>query len=82
MKVDLTKYRIVELRDSWDGKILGAILLNYKDSVADFQNAVYKAKEKRREDIEKYGDDWTYISEELKGFDYIDVDYDDDYVEY
>ena len=78
-------YRLVALRDSYDNdNILGVIYLNNKHSIQDFQNAIYKAKEKRADEIYEYGDDWTYISEELTDFDYIEVGcYEcEDYVEY
>lgn len=82
MKINLNDYRVVELRDSYDDdNILGMILLNNKHSIQDFQNAVNQAKEKRREEIDEYGDDWAYISEELGDYDYIDID-SDDYITY
>lgn len=82
MKINLNDYRVVELRDSYDDdNILGIILLNNKHSIQDFQNAVNQAKEKRREEIDEYGDDWNFISEELGNFDYIDID-SDDYITY
>lgn len=82
MKINLNDYRVVELRDSYDDDdILGMILLNNKHSIQDFQNAVNQAKEKRREEIDEYGDDWNFISEELGYFDYIDID-SDDYITY
>lgn len=82
MKINLNDYRVVELRDSYDDdNILGIILLNNKHSIQDFQNAVNQAKEKRREEIDEYGDDWNFISEELGDFDYIDID-SDDYITY
>lgn len=82
MKIDLNNYRVVELRDSYDDDTtLGMILLNNKHSIQDFQNAVNQAKEKRREEIDEYGDDWTYISEELRDYDYIEIGA-DDYITY
>ena len=82
MKINLNDYRVVELRDSYDDdNILGMILLNNKHSIQDFQNAVNQAKEKRREEIDEYGDDWTYISEELGDYDYIEIGV-DDYITY
>lgn len=81
-------YRLVSLRDCVDlNKILGMVYLNNKHSIQDFQNAIYNAKTKRAKDIYTYGDDWTYISEELdKNFDYFNAcDYEninDEYVEY
>lgn len=78
-------YTLVSLVDCWDrDNVLGAIYLNKKHSIQDFQNAIYDAKEKREEDINKYGDDWSYISEELGDFDYFEVDsYDtENWVEY
>jgi hypothetical protein len=64
--------------------VLGAVYLNKKHSIQDFQNAIYQAKEKRQEEINEYGDDWSFISEELDDFDYFEVDsYDtNNWVEY
>ena len=78
-------YRLVALVDSWDNdKILGVIYLNNKHSLEDFQDAIYKAKEKREDDIYEYGKDWEFISEELDDFDYIETnaELNGDYVEY
>lgn len=78
-------YTLIVLRDSYDkDNILGAVYLNKKHSIQDFQNAIYKAKEKRADEINEYGDDWSFISEELDDFDYFEVDnYDtDNLVEY
>jgi hypothetical protein len=67
-------YRLVALRDSCDyDNVLGAVYLNNKHSIQDFQNAIYKAKEKREDDIYEFGDDWSIISEELEDFDYIEI---------
>ena len=80
-----SNYTLIALRDSYDNdNVLGVVYLNNKHSIQDFQNAIYKAKEKRADDIYTYGDDWTYISEELTDFDYIEVGcYEcEDYVEY
>ena len=78
-------YRLVALRDSYDNNdILGAVYLNKKHNIQDFQNAIYKAKQKREKDISEFGDDWSYISEELTDFDYIEIETDlyEDSVEY
>lgn len=78
-------YRLVSLRDSCDyDNVLGAVYLNNKHSLQDFQNAIYKAKKKRADEIYEYGDDWSFISEELTDFDYIEVGrYErEDYVEF
>lgn len=67
-------YRLVGLRDSCDyDSILGVVYLNNKHSIQDFQNAIYKAKEKRQEEIYEFGEDWTIISQELGDFDYIET---------
>jgi hypothetical protein len=78
------KYNIVELRDCYDGEAVNTIMLNKKHSIEDFQDAINKAKEKHEDDIQKYGDDWSWIEEELDDFDYMifgfnDADY---WVEY
>lgn len=78
-------YTLIALRDSYDNdNILGVVYLNNKHSIQDFQNAIYKAKEKRADEIYEYGDDWSFISEELTDFDYIEVGcYEcEDYVEF
>lgn len=67
-------YRLVALRDSCDyDNVLGALYLNKKHSVQDFQNAIYKAKEERADEIYEFGEDWTIIREELGDFDYIET---------
>ena len=67
-------YRLVGLRDSCDyDNILGIVYLNNKHNIQDFQNAIYKAKEKREDDIYNFGEDWTIISQELGDFDYIET---------
>lgn len=49
-------YRLVALRDSCDyDNVLGAVYLNNKHSLKDFQNAIYKAKKKRAEEFYKFG---------------------------
>ena len=79
------EYTLVSLVDCCDrDEVLGAVYLNNKHSLKDFQNAIYKAKEKRADEIYEYGDDWSFISEELDDFDYFEVDnYDtENWVEY
>ena len=81
----MEKYRAVELRDSWDEDIIyQIIMLNKKHSIKDMQEAINRAKETRQEDINKYGDDWTWITQELEkeGFDWYELDYEDDYLVY
>ena len=78
-------YTLIALKDSYDNdNVLGVVYLNNKHSIQDFQNAIYKAKEKRADEIYEYGDDWSFISEELTDFDYIEVGcYEcEDYVEF
>ena len=78
-------YTLIALRDSYNkDNILGVVYLNNKHNIQDFQNAIYKAKEKRADEIYEYGDDWSFISEELTDFDYIEVGcYEcEDYVEF
>ena len=82
MDLIFEKYYLVELRDSCDGERLGLILLNNKHSIGDFQDAIDRAKEKHEQDIEDYGDDWSFISEELNDFDYYEIGNGDYYVEY
>lgn len=78
-------YRLIALRDSCNyDNVLGAIYLHNKHSLQDFQNAIYKAKEKRADEIYELGEDWTIISEELGDFDYIETysNLDEDSVEF
>lgn len=78
-------YRLVALRDSCDyDNVLGAVYLNNKHSLKDFQNAIYKAKKKRADEIYEFGEDWAIISEELEDFDYIETysNLDEDSVEF
>jgi len=78
-------YTLIALRDCYnEDTIYGVIYLNNKHSIQDFQNAINKAKEKRVDEIDEYGDDWSFISEELTDFDYIEVGcYEcEDYVEF
>lgn len=79
------EYMLVSLVDSHDNdNVLGAIYLNKKHNLDDFQRAIYRAKSKRAEEINAYGDDWSFISEELDDFDFFEVDsYDsENWVEY
>lgn len=77
------KYRAVELRDCYTNEVYTIIMLNNKHSVKDFQDEINRAREERQEDINKYGDDWTYISESIsKNFDWYELESDDDYLEY
>lgn len=78
------EYRAVELRDSYDGEVYLTLMLNNKHTIEEVQKAINRAKEKRQEDINKYGDDWTYISEELEkdGIDWYELYTEDDYLEY
>lgn len=67
-------YTLITLRDSYNNdNVLGAVLLNNKHSIQDFQNAIYKAKDKHSDEIYEYGNDWEYISQDLEDFDYIEV---------
>lgn len=67
-------YTLITLRDSYNNdNILGAVLLNNKHNIQDFQNAIYKAKDKHSDEIYEYGNDWEYISQDLEDFDYIEV---------
>ena len=79
------EYTLVSLVDCCDrDEVLGAVYLNKKHSIQDFQNAIYKAKEKRADEIYEFGEDWTIISEELGDFDYIETysNLDEDSVEF
>lgn len=80
-----SNYRLVELRDCWDNTLYKYIMLNYKHSVKDFQNEINRIKKEKQEEINKYGDDWSIISANISDeFDWfeLDIDTDDDYLEY
>lgn len=81
--IDYGKYRAVEIKDCYDNtNILAVICLNYKHSVKDFQKELYRAREQVREEIEKYGDDWSYISQVIdEKFDWYEITFDNEYVE-
>lgn len=47
--IDYGKYRAVEIKDCYDNtNILAVICLNYKHSVKDFQEELYRAREQVR----------------------------------
>lgn len=77
-----SNYNFVEVRDCYDEKIITTLYLNNKHSIEAFQDAINKAKEKHAKDIEMYGDDWSFISEELDEFDYYILGNCDYFVEY
>lgn len=80
-----SNYRLVELRDWCDEKVDKYIMLNYRHSVKDFQNEINRVREEKSEEINKYGDDWTIISQNInENFDWyeLDIDTDDEYLEY
>lgn len=67
--ININDYRLVFLLDCDN-----IILLNKKHTIKEFQEEVDRAKEKAREDINKYGDDWYYIQMNMnKNFDYIEL---------
>ena len=67
--ININDYRLVFLLDSDN-----VILLNKKHTIEEFQEEVNRAKEKAKEDIKKYGDDWYYIQINMnKDFDYIEL---------
>lgn len=78
MEDDLEFYSLVLLKDCNEFDCLGAVMLNTKKhTIAEFQNAIFDAKEKHAKDIELYGNDWEYIAEELTNYDYFELNYDD-----
>ena len=80
-----SNYRGVELRDCWSGEVYTTIMLNYKHSVKEFQDEINRIREEKSDEINKYGDDWTIISENIdESFDWyeLDIDTDDEYLEY
>ena len=82
---DDNHYRSVELRDCWNGEVYTRIMLNYKHSVKEFQDEINRIREEKSEEINKYGDDWSIISENIsEDFDWyeLDIDTDDDYLEF
>lgn len=67
--ININDYRLVFLLDCDN-----VILLNKKHTIEEFQEEVNRAKEKAREDIREYGDDWYYIQMNMnKDFDYIEL---------
>lgn len=75
-------YRVIEVRDCYSENVITTICLSYKHNVKDFQEEILKAKERVIEDIRKYGDDWSYISQNISDdFDWFELDFDGDYVE-
>lgn len=67
--ININNYRVVFLLDCDN-----VILLNKKHTIEEFQEEVNRAKEKAKEDIRKYGDDWNYIQMNMsKDFDYIEL---------
>lgn len=76
-------YRAVELRDCYTGEVYTIIMLSNKHSVKDFQKEIYRAKEQVQDQIDRYGDDWTYISDAISNdFDWYELSTDDKYLEY
>lgn len=76
-------YRAVELKDCYNGETYTIIMLNKKHSVSSFQEEINRARQERIEDINKYGDDWAYISEAINNdFDWFELEFDDEFVEY
>lgn len=80
--MNLEDYRIIRQCDCNSGEIYGIIFLNRKHTVKEFQDAIYEAKDKHYEDIQEYGDDWTWIEKEIADkFDYFIEDF-EGYIEY
>lgn len=80
-----SNYRQVKLRNCYDDKNYTYIMLNYKHSVKEFQDEINRIKEEKQDEINKYGDDWSIISENISDkFDWfeLDIDTDDDYLEF
>lgn len=80
-----SNYRQVELRDCYNNEVYKYIMLNYKHSVKEFQDEINRIKLEKQEEINKYGDDWSIISENISDkFDWfeLDIDTDDDYLEF
>lgn len=68
MKINLDDYRLEEI-ENYNVKLL----LNNKHKLEDFENAIIKAVKNHQEEINEYGDDWCYISQDLDEFDYIEL---------
>lgn len=80
-----SNYRQVELRDCYNNEVYIYIMLNYKHSVKEFQDEINRIKLEKQEEINKYGDDWSIISENISDkFDWfeLDIETDDDYLEF
>lgn len=81
--INLENYKIILKKDCNELNIIyGIILLNKKHTIKDFQQEIYRAKQKAYEEIQKFGDDWYYIEQHMsKDFDYIELPFDEnDYI--
>lgn len=81
--IDLSIYKIYTLNDCNDSNVMyGAIALNNKHTVRDFQNEINRVKEQFEDDIAQYGDDWSIISQNInESFDWFEIDIDtEDYL--
>lgn len=77
MKVDLDNYVAYTLKDcnNYESN-LGAILLNKKHKVEEFQEEINRVKEKFEDEISQYGDDWSIITENIdEKFDWLELDF-------
>lgn len=83
--MNIEDYKIILKKDcNSSTEIYGIILLNKKHTVEEFQKEIQRAKQEAYEEIQEFGDDWYYITQHIKGFDYIELDFDEynDYIEF
>ncbi len=82
--LDLNNYTVYELRDCNDSDVVyGAIALNNKHTVRDFQNEINRVKNEFEDEIAQYGDDWSIIQENIDNkFDWFELGLNDGYLEY
>ena len=71
--INLDDYVLINVCDCNDSHYYFSILLNKKHKVEEFQKRIDELRVELAENIEKYGDDWTQISEHLGDFDYIEL---------
>ncbi len=78
MKINLDNYKVILKKDCYSDTTYGIILLNKKHTVEEFQEEINKAKEQAQNEINKYGDDWYFITKYIsKDFDYIELGIDE-----
>ena len=78
----MENYRVVVIRDYDYKHISTIVLLNKKHKKIDFENAIASALEIEQDNIMLYGFAWNYVKYHLKDFDYIEMEFDNEYVDF